>query len=334
MKLKVSLVLLICGFAVFSGIAFYLTSNLFKMQVISGKPQAIEKKVTPVPKSLADAVIEVGTETDGKARAESRVPPRVSRYAPGQVLPSASVAPVQDTGAPVGTVTHLTGVASVVDDAGTAHLLTMRADIFRMDRIETGPNTKLEIKLIDGTVVSQGERSVILIEECVYIPDNPTSCGFVMRFTRGLCRVVTGLITDVNPNRFKVKARMATVGIRGCDLVFKSTPDRNDIYVLDMGRSKSVEVLTTSDGSSVTDPDSGRELDVDNSKKQRITVNQPQNVVSIVRGRGPEEHNIGADEARSLISETSRMTPAHYELQQKSDGAVLKLSPPTPHAKP
>jgi len=211
-------------------------------------------------------------------------------------------------------------------------LLKINADICKMDKIETGANTKLEIKFIDDTVVSPGEKSTIIIEECLYSPANPAKCSFAFRFVRGVCRLLTGHIAHINPDNFKVKTKLATMGIRGCDLVFKNTPVKNSIYVLDVGQSKSIEVDTTVNGTDVIDINTGKELGVDPSVQRHISIKEPQTAVTVTEGQGAEQFSFGKDEERSLITETSHLTPARYELQQKANGATLRITPAAPPA--
>jgi hypothetical protein len=196
-----------------------------------------------------------------------------------------------------------------------------------MDKIETGPKVKIEIKFTDGTVVSSGEKSTLLIEECLYASDSPTSCSFALRFSRGVCRVITGAIAQINPDRFKVRARMATIGIRGCDLVFNSTSVKDSIYVLDIGQAKSIEIDTSNNGSVINDLTSGRTIEIDAKAKRHISITEPQTAVTVTEGKGAEQHYIDMNESRDLISETSHLMPAHYEVQQKANGATLKITP-------
>ena len=321
MRSKIFKTILICSLFCLAIAITIMTKTLFNMPVTDVKPTATAKPAVNSEPTILGAEIEVGNEPS-ISTVPVRAPIKVSRYSTGNTQTNMTVTPDR-----LGKVIFLAGSASVVSRNGSARLLTANSDIFRMDRIETGPVSKLEIRFSDGTVISQGERSVIVIEDCLYMPDNSSRCNFVLRFSRGICRVVTGFIAEINPDRFKVRAKMATVGIRGCDLIFRSTPTINDIYVLDLGSAKSVEIFTTSNGSSVNNLETGSELDLDSSLKSAITVTNPLLHLSISEGKGPEQHTIGMDEARSLITETSHMTPARYEIQQKADGAILKIKP-------
>lgn len=323
MKSRIIKTTLMVGLACLAIAIVFLTRMLFNMPVKNVMPITVPGPDVSSQPAILSSSIEVGNDSD-TGTVKSRNPVKVSRYSTGSDMPTRKVPLTNDS---LGKVVFLAGSASVVRRNGSTTLLSMNSDILRMDRIETGPASKLEIRFTDGTVVSQGEKSILVIEDCLYSPDESAQCNFVMRFSRGICRVVTGLIAEINPDRFKVRAKMATVGIRGCDLVFRSTPAINDVYVLDLGKAKSIEILSTANGSGVNNLDTGSEIDIDKSLKREIAVTDPLSLVSITEGKGPEQRTIGIEEARSLITETSRMTPARYELQQKSDGAILKIKP-------
>jgi hypothetical protein len=322
MKLRILLIFLLCGLTILIGLAGFLIHLSSKQFPDINKMVNTKQHVLGQPPSFTDSVIEVGNEFEKSTSSKTGLRPKISQHSSTQASKEYQLKRKVE---PVGKITHLSGIASVTDQAGKARLLAVDNGILRMDKIETALNAKLEIKFNDGTVISQGEKSVIVIEECIFDAAKPAECCFVLRFVRGICRIVTGLITDINPQRFIVKSRMSTTRIHGCDLVFKSTLSRNDIYVLDMGRAKSINVETTSDGSPVIDTITGRYLPVDENRKSHISITEPQAVVSVVNGKEPEYRNIGMDEARGLITETSNLIPARYELQQKANGAILKI---------
>ena len=321
MKSKIIKAFLMCGITFLAIAIVVLVRTLFNSSVTELKP--INNPNSDLRPTILNSSIEVGNSPETNL-VNAKSPVKVSRYSAGDTQSKTNISAIPDS---VGKVIYLAGSASVVSRNGSSRLLSRDSHIFKMDRIEIGPASKLEIRFSDGTIVSQGEKSVIVIEECLYLPDEAERCNFVMRFSRGICRVATGLIAEINPNRFKIRVKMATVGIRGCDLIFRSTPTINDVYVLDLGKAKSVEIFTTSNGSSVNNLETGSELDLDNSVKRNITITDPLSHLSLLEGKGPEQNTIGMDEARSLITETSHMTPARYELQQKADGAILKIKP-------
>jgi hypothetical protein len=110
------------------------------------------------------------------------------------------------------------------------------------DKVVTAAGSRLQIMFADESVISQGEKSEMTIDEYVYSPakkdDNACSLGLA----RGVFRVVTDRITKINPDRFKVKTKMATIGIRGCDLGFDLRPNEERIYVISLRHNERVQV--------------------------------------------------------------------------------------------
>ena|GEM_PF-5089587 len=132
-----------------------------------------------------------------------------------------------------GNVIALVGKASALGADGKTRPLAVNSPVFMGDAIRTEKGAKLQIMLADETVMSQGELSELVIDEFVYDPKaakGRESCG--LRMTKGVFRVVTGKITEMNPERFKARTRMATIGIRGCEVGFRLRQTREDIYVM------------------------------------------------------------------------------------------------------
>jgi hypothetical protein len=139
--------------------------------------------------------------------------------------------------------------------------------------------------------------------------------------------VVTGAITDSNPNRFKVKMRMATIGIRGCDLAFKSDGTQEDAYVLDLGNMKSVQIATTTDGSDMTDMAKNTDMDVDRERTKVITITESMQRVSVVQGKGYTQEEVTMEEVNDIVASSSEFAPAKYEVEQTGDSAIFTLEP-------
>ena len=244
-----------------------------------------------------------------------------------QATPDAPL-PRSPTLAGIGGVMSIRGDAVATGANRSARTLRQDARVFLNDQIETGPKAKLQIKFDDGSVLSQGENSTVVIDEYIYAPGKPSECGMAMRLVKGTCRIITGLITKANPERFKVRTRMATVGIRGCDVAFRTQPDRDDVYVLELAGEKQVVVTAAKDGSPVIDPVTGKELPIDEAKRQVVDVVQGGSMVSVVSGKGiVEQRPIGQDELRGVTAETSYLPPARHDLEQGPASATFIIQP-------
>jgi hypothetical protein len=143
---------------------------------------------------------------------------------------------------PVGMVVALQGSAVAAGLSGDSRELAMASDIFLNDTIQTGPASRIQLLLNDDSLIAQGERSEMTIDEYIYNPDKASENGFGVKLGKGIFRTVTGKITDLNPERFAVKTSRAVIGIRGCDLGFEITPDEDRIAIITVPEGKEIVI--------------------------------------------------------------------------------------------
>ena len=147
--------------------------------------------------------------------------------------------------APVGQIVALQGSATAVGAGGASRALTLKAPIYMNDKITTMAGSRLQIMFTDNSVVSQGEKSSMTIDEYVFTPSKQTENACSLNLAQGVFRVVTDRITKLNPDRFKVKTKMATIGIRGCDLGFNLRPGEERVYTFTLQGTEQVIVTRT-----------------------------------------------------------------------------------------
>ena len=132
----------------------------------------------------------------------------------------------------IGLVVGLQGEVRAVSADGSQRTLSIKSPIFLKDVIRTSSGAKVQILFKDDTLYSQGENSEVTIDEYVYNPSKAEDNSFLMRISRGFTRIITGKITDLNPDRFVVKTGRATIGIRGCELGFNILDDEDQIQLI------------------------------------------------------------------------------------------------------
>lgn len=153
----------------------------------------------------------------------------------------------------IGVTVALEGKASATEPAGTPRALAIKSDILLNDTVKTEAKSRLQVSLNDNTLLAVGESSDMLIDEYVYNPAKASDNAFGVKMGKGLFRVVTDKITDLNPDRFTVKTRRATIGIRGCDLGFDTTAENEDrVAVLAIPKGKKVIITATATGKTLT----------------------------------------------------------------------------------
>lgn len=134
--------------------------------------------------------------------------------------------------APIGQVAGLQGTVHATTPGEAPRLLALNDPVYTGDTITTGPDARLKVLFKDDSVFSQGENGEIVLDEFTFDPARKADNSFCIRILRGFSRIVTGRITDLNPDRFKVKTSRATIGIRGCELGFDVQPRFDQIIIV------------------------------------------------------------------------------------------------------
>ena len=117
--------------------------------------------------------------------------------------------------------------------AGIAKIVAARGDIIvtrdgkllpaktgfeleKKDIITTQAKAKAQILFEDKTVITIGKSSIFKIEEYLYDEKNPE---LSFNVSKGAFRAITGKIGKIAPDRFKLKTKTATIGIRGTQIL-------------------------------------------------------------------------------------------------------------------
>lgn len=120
-----------------------------------------------------------------------------------------AAAPVRaEGGYLVGGITRLQGMVTV---NGSAAVVGHPVHIG--DELGTGTDSRVEVKLLDESVLTLGDASLMIVDTMVYDPEaagNRTSMDLI----RGTFSAISGLIARAG-GRMSVKTPVATIGIRG-----------------------------------------------------------------------------------------------------------------------
>lgn len=207
-------------------------------------------------------------------------------------LPLLAVTVPAAAGEPIGQIIAIEGTAQARDAKGTLRVLHLNAPVFIGDEIATLQGSKVQVFLLDDTTLSQGENSILVLDEYVYDPQREED-GAVIRFVRGVFRSVTGRITEVNPDRFKIRTGKAVIGVRGCDLMFEITEQSESMYVVELPSGRFILV----------------DITVPGARDRYRAVRRSGRVVH-VRGDGRySERNFRAQTINNLINATTPAAP-------------------------
>lgn len=86
--------------------------------------------------------------------------------------------------------------------------------IFQKDTIKTKSKSSVGIIFKDNTLISLGSNTEFSVEEYIFEPAEKNQ-SFVSNIKKGTMTCLTGLMSKLNPNAMKIKAKSATIGIRG-----------------------------------------------------------------------------------------------------------------------
>ncbi|MES9855097.1 MAG: FecR domain-containing protein [Sedimenticola sp.] len=160
----------------------------------------------------------------------------------------------------IGRVAVLQGEARSLSVGEVVRPLRLRSEIFMNDSITTSEKSRLQIIFSDKTTLTLGPSSTIVIDKYVYHADK--SAGeFVATATKGFFRMITGNISRLFPSKVKVKAPVATIGIRGCLLAWSVEEGDAPLALLYLGglqgRERGIYVENSAGMSELFDPEQG-----------------------------------------------------------------------------
>ena len=144
--------------------------------------------------------------------------------------------PDTTTGTQIGSVVSFSG--SVWAVSGNSHRpLTEGAPVYKGEEIVTEADSNVEIKFLDNTVLGQGGDSAVRLDDYVYSGDDG---NLDFQMVKGVLRVVSGEIVKANPENFNLTTPMATIGIRGTEVMVQIDHDREFIGVDKLGEGHTV----------------------------------------------------------------------------------------------
>jgi hypothetical protein len=125
-------------------------------------------------------------------------------------LAAAGAAHAQD-GEVAGTVVRLKASAIAVQDA-VPRILSVGSPVLIGDVLSTGKGARLEVRMIDGAVMTLGERTSFVVIDYVFVGGIGNAA---MRLMNGALLMASGEIAKQAGNPFEVATEFGTIGIRG-----------------------------------------------------------------------------------------------------------------------
>ncbi len=132
---------------------------------------------------------------------------------------------------PVGTVVFLAGEARL-ERAGDNSPLTKGQALLPGDRIHTGADGHVHVRMIDEGFVAVRASSRLLIQDYVYKPDSPAENKVRIQLETGVARTVSGKAGESARERYRFNTPVAAIGLRGTDYVVQASADLTRVSVL------------------------------------------------------------------------------------------------------
>lgn len=101
----------------------------------------------------------------------------------------------------------------------------------KKDKLITGDNSRAQVVFSDNTIISLGNNSKIDVEEYVYEVGHKPKATF--KFGGGIFKSISGKISKLNPTKYKLKTKSASIGIRGTIVGLDLNKDREIYMVLE-----------------------------------------------------------------------------------------------------
>ncbi len=116
-----------------------------------------------------------------------------------------------------GVAAAVQGDVKITTAGSPARALKSGDEVLMGDTIETEKNGKLQILLLDQTVLTLGPVSAVTIDEFVYNPEDDSG-KVKASMLKGIFRVVSGKIAHKNPENMSVELPAGSIGFRGTNV--------------------------------------------------------------------------------------------------------------------
>jgi hypothetical protein len=325
--MKARILFLVISFGILTLLA---VAGLLTMQFIQVAeeelPSASPRLAPRTPQS--DSPVVGGKDIVVPASAHAEIPkayPAVKEPAP-EDRPEDVPAPAPAPEGPMARITAITGRVLSVDSAGKSRALTLQSEVRLGETIQTLENSRIGITFLDGTTLHMADKSTVVMEEYMFTPADKGTCSFLLRATRGMFRVISGKLTALNPDRFRVKTRMATIGIRGCEVAFACQDTREDVYILTLGGQEKVEVETAEKGRILFDA-AGNNIPLDGTSLKTISVSDPMTHIVMELGIAPASSKLSPAGYRSIQSGLNKTSALRHQAHSRPDETTFIIKP-------
>lgn len=123
--------------------------------------------------------------------------------------------PLLSAPAHVGKIEQLLGEVIIKRGNEVITVDTIGTQVYKNDIIKTIGESKMKLRFIDNTVVVLGQKSTLEIAKYYYDENEKNKSESDLKILNGSFKIKTGDIGDEAPQNFKIRTKLATIGIRG-----------------------------------------------------------------------------------------------------------------------
>ena len=121
------------------------------------------------------------------------------------------------------------GIGDIINQ--DSEKLSTGSKIYFGDTIIIKEKSSAQILLLDETAITVGEKSELTIDDFVYDPESQVG-KIVSNIKTGTVRIMTGKISNQNPDNLIVKVPAGVVGSRGTEFVVVTDSDEKSAVIL------------------------------------------------------------------------------------------------------
>ena len=104
--------------------------------------------------------------------------------------------------------------------------------VYHNELIRTGSGGGAKITLVDGTIFTLGQNTILELDEFVYRTEKSTPNEFSARLTKGVFRYITGKIARKKLMNFQLRViNSGSIGIRGTDFIASYVDDKASLQL-------------------------------------------------------------------------------------------------------
>ena len=161
-----------------------------------------------------------------------------------------------------GHVEDITGAAWARTAEEPRRPLEEGSPFYVSDKITTESDARLELRFEDGAKFFIGADSELDVEEFIY-NNGEQENSFSSRIIKGTFRFVTGLIAHEKPEAMEVNTSVATIGVRGTQVIGEAGPTSATIILMepeDKSRKSIIQVANQYGSVTIDEPGYGTEI--------------------------------------------------------------------------